>query len=131
MAEISIEEVLEKFTAPDLLKALGFDRLSMGVQSLNDKELKVIGRIHTAQQALDTIKAAQKAGFKRINADVMTGLPAYFSTGSSSIAMRSVPYSDLPSSRQGACIPTSTCYGISSIARCCGSRLQIDQEALS
>jgi oxygen-independent coproporphyrinogen-3 oxidase len=57
------------------LKALGFDRLSMGVQSLNDKELKVIGRIHTAQQALDTIKAAQKAGFKRINADVMTGLP--------------------------------------------------------
>lgn len=57
------------------LKALGFDRLSMGVQSLNDNELKVIGRIHTAQQALDTIKSAQEAGFKRINADVMTGLP--------------------------------------------------------
>jgi oxygen-independent coproporphyrinogen-3 oxidase len=57
------------------LKALGFDRLSMGVQSLNDRELKVIGRIHTAQQALETIKFAQEAGFKRINADVMTGLP--------------------------------------------------------
>jgi oxygen-independent coproporphyrinogen-3 oxidase len=47
----------------------------MGVQSLNDRELKVIGRIHTSKQALDTIKSAQEAGFKRINADVMTGLP--------------------------------------------------------
>jgi oxygen-independent coproporphyrinogen-3 oxidase len=45
------------------------------VQSLNDTELKTVGRIHTAAQALEAIKLAQQAGFTRINADVITGLP--------------------------------------------------------
>ncbi len=57
------------------LRQLGFDRLSLGVQSLNDTELKAVGRIHTADQALAAIKLAQQAGFTRINADVITGLP--------------------------------------------------------
>jgi oxygen-independent coproporphyrinogen-3 oxidase len=57
------------------LRALGFDRLSLGVQSLNDTELKTVGRIHTAAQALEAIRLAQQAGFTRINADVITGLP--------------------------------------------------------
>jgi oxygen-independent coproporphyrinogen-3 oxidase len=57
------------------LRALGFDRLSLGVQSLNDTELKTVGRIHTAAQALEAVKLAQQAGFTRINADVITGLP--------------------------------------------------------
>ncbi len=63
---------LAKLTA---LRQLGFDRLSLGVQSLNDAELKAVGRIHTADQALAAIKLAQQAGFTRINADVITGLP--------------------------------------------------------
>ena len=47
----------------------------MGVQSLNNEELKTIGRIHNAKQALEAIKAAEAAGFKHINADVIYGLP--------------------------------------------------------
>lgn len=63
------EEKLKAF------KAMGFTRISLGVQSLNDAELKAIGRIHTAGQALEAIAMAQKAGFGHINADVIYGLP--------------------------------------------------------
>lgn len=56
-------------------KEFGFDRLSFGVQSLKDNELKAIGRIHSANEAIESINLAKKAGFKRINADLMYGLP--------------------------------------------------------
>ncbi len=57
------------------LRKLGFDRISFGVQSLNDKELRTIGRIHSAQQALESLQWAQEAGFARISADLIYGLP--------------------------------------------------------
>ena len=57
------------------LRTLGFDRISFGVQSLNDSELKTIGRIHSAQEALQAIAWAKKAGFTRISADLIYGLP--------------------------------------------------------
>lgn len=57
------------------LRQLGFDRISFGVQSLNDAELKAIGRVHNAAEALDAIELAKQAGFERINADVIYGLP--------------------------------------------------------
>lgn len=57
------------------LKAMGFSRISMGVQSLNNQELRTIGRIHTAEQALEAINWAKQAGFEHINADVIYGLP--------------------------------------------------------
>lgn len=57
------------------LKAMGFTRISMGVQSLNNQELRTIGRIHTAEQALKAIDLAKQAGFEHINADVIYGLP--------------------------------------------------------
>lgn len=57
------------------LRKLGFNRISFGVQSLNDMELKAIGRVHNAAQALEAIALAQKAGFTRLNADVIYGLP--------------------------------------------------------
>ncbi len=63
---------LEKLKA---LHALGFDRISFGVQSLNDRELKTIGRIHSAQEALQAIAWAKEAGFARISADLIYGLP--------------------------------------------------------
>lgn len=63
---------LEKLIA---LRKLGFDRISFGVQSLNDSELKTIGRIHSAQQALEALALAQQAGFERISADLIYGLP--------------------------------------------------------
>lgn len=57
------------------LRACGFDRVSFGVQSLQDEELRIIGRIHTAQQALEAIALAKQAGFERISCDLIYGLP--------------------------------------------------------
>ena len=57
------------------LRELGFDRVSFGVQSLCDAELRAIGRIHMAAQALTAVRDAQAAGFTRINCDAITGLP--------------------------------------------------------
>lgn len=56
-------------------RALGINRLSIGVQSLDDQQLKTLGRIHCAQEARQAVKAAQAAQFKRINIDMMYGLP--------------------------------------------------------
>ena len=53
----------------------GINRLSIGVQSFNDEHLKVLGRIHDPQNAKVAIEKAEKAGFKRINVDLMHGLP--------------------------------------------------------
>lgn len=53
----------------------GINRLSIGLQSANDKMLETIGRIHTWQQFLDTYLTAVTVGFTNINVDVMTGLP--------------------------------------------------------
>lgn len=56
-------------------RGLGFDRISFGVQSLNDAELRSVGRIHTASEALAAIEMAATAGFARISADLIYGLP--------------------------------------------------------
>ena len=56
-------------------KNLGFNRLSFGVQSLNDNELQSVGRIHTAAQAIAAIRLAQKLHFPAISADLIIGLP--------------------------------------------------------
>ena len=56
------------------LKA-GINRLSIGVQSLDDGLLQLLGRRHTAQEALDAHKAARNGGFASINLDLMYGLP--------------------------------------------------------
>lgn len=57
------------------LRKLGVNRLSIGVQSFNDKILKDIGRLHNSNQAQDTIKMAQSTGFENISIDLMYGLP--------------------------------------------------------
>ena len=56
------------------LKA-GINRLSIGVQSLDDGLLQLLGRRHTAQEALAAHKAARNGGFANINLDLMYGLP--------------------------------------------------------
>lgn len=53
----------------------GVNRLSIGVQSFNDEHLLSLGRVHNAKQAHQAIEMAQSAGFKRINLDLMFGLP--------------------------------------------------------
>lgn len=54
----------------------GINRLSIGIQSFNDSALQKLGRIHGRSQAITAIEAAQLAGFKSINIDLMFGLPA-------------------------------------------------------
>src|SRR5690606_29949083 len=53
----------------------GINRLSFGVQSLNNDHLKVLGRIHNADQAINAIAKAQQAGFTNFNTDLMFALP--------------------------------------------------------
>ena len=56
------------------LREIGFNRLSTGVQSFNDKLLKIIGRIHDSKTALETVESA-KIFFDNISVDLMYGLP--------------------------------------------------------
>ncbi|RDH82516.1 MAG: hypothetical protein DIZ80_09525 [endosymbiont of Galathealinum brachiosum] len=53
----------------------GINRLSIGVQSFDDAKLQALGRIHNADEAVNAIAVARKAGFENINIDLMFGLP--------------------------------------------------------
>ena len=57
------------------LRALGVNRLSMGIQSFNDENLTLLGRRHNAEDAHMAIIAAKSAGFDNISIDLMYGLP--------------------------------------------------------
>ena len=56
-------------------REIGINRLSIGIQSLNDNILKRIGRIHNSKEALQAIDRAISFGFENINADVMFNIP--------------------------------------------------------
>ena len=56
------------------LKVLGFNRLSLGVQSFDDELLKILGRIHTSRAAIETVKLAENF-FANVSVDLMYGLP--------------------------------------------------------
>lgn len=76
-AEISVEmnpgtADREKLRA---YRAAGITRLSIGVQSFKDEELRLLGRIHTAERARETFEMAREAGFDNINLDLMSALP--------------------------------------------------------
>ncbi len=58
-----------------VLRELGFNCLSIGLQSFNDDELKVLGRVHTVAQFLQAYQAARAGGFININVDLIAGLP--------------------------------------------------------
>lgn len=57
-------------------KKTGINRISIGLQSTNNKILKQIGRIHTYEEFLNTYNLAKKVGFKNINVDLMLALPS-------------------------------------------------------
>lgn len=54
----------------------GINRLSIGMQSMNDQHLQRLGRIHKRNESLQALKMAREAGFENINLDLMFGLPA-------------------------------------------------------
>lgn len=76
-AEITMEGNPGTVTAQSLAayRAAGVNRLSLGVQSLDDGLLCAIGRIHTAAQAREAVLLARAAGFDNLNLDLMLGLP--------------------------------------------------------
>ncbi len=56
-------------------KEVGADRLSVGVQSADDDELRLLGRIHSFAEAKECFAAAKEAGFLNISADIISALP--------------------------------------------------------
>jgi len=56
-------------------RELGWDRISLGIQALDDELLARLGRIHGADQALESLALAERAGFRRRSADLMVGIP--------------------------------------------------------
>jgi len=59
----------------DTIISLGVNRLSIGVQSFNDNELKTLGRIHDSEEALRSIETIKNAGIKDFSIDLMYGIP--------------------------------------------------------
>lgn len=76
-AEISMECNPNSVTEEKLkqYKSFGVNRISYGVQSLQEDALKAIGRLHSREQALNAITLAKSVGFKNVSADLMLGLP--------------------------------------------------------
>jgi len=56
-------------------RSAGVNRLSLGVQSLEERDLRVLGRRHTAGSAISAMTAARKAGFENLSVDLIFGLP--------------------------------------------------------
>jgi len=56
-------------------RALGINRLSIGIQSFDDKFLQALGRVHSSNEALRSVDIAQQSGFDNLNLDLMFGLP--------------------------------------------------------
>lgn len=75
--EITIEINPATVTEEKLVsyKKAGINRISMGVQSFSDDELKGLGRLHTASQAEESFKLLRKCGFSNINLDLMFAIP--------------------------------------------------------
>lgn len=76
-AEITIEMNPGTVTEEKLwtYRELGINRLSIGLQSADNDELKTLGRIHSCEDFLSTYETARQAGFGNINIDLMSGIP--------------------------------------------------------
>lgn len=76
-AEVTLEANPATVTREQLqqLRRCGVNRLSLGVQSLNAGQLQRLGRLHTAQEAIETVELAAAVGFENISCDLMLALP--------------------------------------------------------
>ena len=76
-AEITVECNPGTLTEEKLsaYRAAGVNRLSIGLQSADDRELKTLGRIHTLEEFLKNFELARRKGFRNLNVDLMSALP--------------------------------------------------------
>ena len=66
---------LQDFRMVRALRRCGVNRISLGVQSTDDDELKAIGRIHTFAQVKDAVASVRKGGIQNLSLDLIYGLP--------------------------------------------------------
>lgn len=74
-ASIEVNPDRELTTGFAALRAAGFNRISIGAQSFEPAELRVLGRRHSADDVAETVRRARAAGFANVNVDVMFGVP--------------------------------------------------------
>ncbi|MGE5249507.1 MAG: coproporphyrinogen-III oxidase family protein, partial [Bacteroidota bacterium] len=76
-AEISLEANPGTVSPESLqrLRKMGVNRLSLGVQSANSEELRMLERIHDFPEVIEAVRSARRAGFDNINLDLIYGLP--------------------------------------------------------
>jgi len=75
--EVTLEANPDDITSAYLnsIKYLPFNRISLGVQSFNDRELQLLNRRHDAESAIRAVKLLQQAGYNNISIDLIYGLP--------------------------------------------------------
>ena len=76
-SEITLEANPESISAAkvDAYRRMGVNRISIGAQSFNERQLDVIGRHHSGDQIIDCVALLQARGFDNLNLDLMLGLP--------------------------------------------------------
>lgn len=79
LGEVTLEANPDDLTEPYLagLRQAGFNRLSIGVQSFDDEELRWMNRRHTAQRAEEAVREARAAGFENLTLDLIFGVPGF------------------------------------------------------
>ena len=79
LGEVTLEANPDDLTRPYLegLRKAGFNRLSIGVQSFDDEELRWMNRRHTAQRAEEAVREARAAGFENLTLDLIFGVPGF------------------------------------------------------
>ena len=77
LAEITLEANPDDLTEAYVqgLRTLPFNRVSIGIQSFHDRTLRLVGRRHTAQEAIEAVHRCQRMGLTNISIDLMYGLP--------------------------------------------------------
>ena len=77
LAEITLEANPDDLTEEYVqgLRTLPFNRVSIGIQSFHDRTLRIVGRRHTAQEAIEAVHRSQRMGLTNISIDLMYGLP--------------------------------------------------------
>ncbi len=74
-ATIEVNPGTISFSQLQQLSQVGFNRVSIGVQSFHDEELRTLGRIHTRDEAIACFHEARRAGFRNISLDLIFGIP--------------------------------------------------------
>ncbi len=112
-AEITLEANPDDIHVAGLreFSAVGINRLSLGVQSLDDKELQFLGRRHDAQQAIDAVAAARLAGFNNLSLDLIFGLPGQTEAGLTAMLKRFLGLGSEHVSLYGLTIEPGTRFG--------------------